>query len=595
MKMIFQKKSVRGGAACPQDAGLGACKSPESALGRTRSTSIVGLLVFAFLALVPIAQAQWQTTAYTLHGGWNSIYLHGDATHATLDEQFASHPEVVAVWRWNPNPTQAQFGTSNLIPTAGTPDWSIWRRGQPTQTTLANFVGQSAYLIECTGVATDSYNVQITQKVLPPRSSWVRNGANFLGFPTRSNAGTYPTFATYFATFPAAIAANTRIYRYAGGPLGPANPVQVFSTSAERIDRTQAYWFEAPVVGNFYAPLEISPSALDGLHFGRTGATFSVRVRNRTSAPVTLTVGAVNSASAPTGQEAIVGPVPLTRRTFNTTTSTFEFVPVTGFNEVLAPQSSVELTFGLDRALMTAATESYYASLLRFTDSGGLMDVALPVSARVTSLAGLWVGDIAVNAVNSFAPGSPGNTTGRPFPLRVLLHVDDTGTARLLSQVYLGRLAPAPHAYGLSTREAALKQDEKAAATRLVATHLPVDTEIATGSGSVALGGTLVRTIAVAFNASTNPFVHAYHPDHDNKNARLEPLPAGVESLGYARACSFTFAATPPPTANPAGWGSTVLGGTYSETITGVHRSPIVVTGSFELRRVSDLGAITSN
>ena len=40
------------------------------------------------------------------------------------------------------------------------------------------------------------------------------------------------------------------------------------STSSQTLDRTQAYWFEAAVVANFYAPLEISPSNLDGLIYG---------------------------------------------------------------------------------------------------------------------------------------------------------------------------------------------------------------------------------------------------------------------------------------------------------------------------------------
>ena len=177
----------------------------------------------------------------------------------------------------------------------------------------------------------------------------------------------------------------------------------------------------------------------------------------------------------------------------------------------------------------------------------------------------------------------------------MILHVDNAGTARLLSQVFMGRLAPAPYPLGLATIEAALKADEKGSATRLVSAHLPPDTVLATGSGSVALNSTLVRTIIVPFDAATNPFVHTYHPDHDNKDARFAPLSAGVESTTFSRACSFTFSATPIPGASPATWGSTVIGGAYSETITGVHRHPVVVTGTFELRRVSDLGTITTN
>jgi hypothetical protein len=362
------------------------------------------------------------------------------------------------------------------------------------------------------------------------------------------------------------------------------------------LDRNRAYWFEAAVVGNFYAPLEITPSNLDGLTFGRTGSLLKVRVRNRTSAAVTLTIAPSLSLPAPVGQEAITAPVPLTRRTYNAATADYTDTPInSAYNQVIAPQSSVELTFGIDRSQMTGAVGALYASFLRFTDSGNLLDVYLPASARTASLSGLWVGDVEVTNVQSTAPGSPGTTTPRSYPLRVLLHVDDAGTARLLSQVFLGQLAPAPHAFGLCTRESGLKPDTKADATRLVAVTMPLDTEISSGSGSVALGATLVRTIGLAFNDRTNPFVHAYHPDHDNKNARGAPLAAGAESYNISRRLSFQFSTTPPAGTSSVGWGATVLGGNYTEVLTGLHKLPLTVTGTFTLRRVSEIGSITLN
>ena len=565
-----------------------------SALSPPLSASLLLTFLLA-LTLTSTVRAQWQTPSYALRGGWNSIYLHGDATHATLDQLFAANPEVIEVWRWNPNPTQTQFQTSPLIPSAGTPEWTKWVRGNPAATTLASLVGRSAYLVRCTGLVTDSFALALPQKILPPGATWVRNGANLLGFPSRLG-GSYPLLSSYFATFPAAISANTRIYKYVGGELGAANPVQVFSPAAEPLDRTQAYWFEAPVVSNFYAPVEISPSQLDGLHYGRTGSLLKVLLRNRTAGTVTITIAPAASGAAPAGQTAIVGSVPLKLRSFDVATASYTETAIAGpFTQVVGPQSTVELNFTVDRAAITGAPDALYASFLRFTDSGNLMDAYLPVSAQVTSLSGLWVGDVAVSGVESKAPGFTGTTTARSFPLRVLLHVDDSGTARLLSQVYLGRLAPAPYAVGLCTRESALKADDKANATRLVAAHLPLDTEISTGTGSVALGQTLVRTVPLAFNAATNPFVHAYHPDHDNRDARFQPLAAGIESPNITRALSFTFSPAAPATSSGIGWGSTVLGGTYAETITGAHKAPLTVTGTFELRRISELGAITTN
>lgn len=554
------------------------------------------LAACALLASAPAAFAQWQNITYALRGGWNAIYLHGDATHATPDVLFASNPEVLAVWRWNPNPTPAQFTDTPLIPAMGAAEWSTWERSSPSTATLTDLPGQTAYLIRCAGTTANTYSVTIPQRPLPPRNVWVRNGANLLGFPTRQNGASFPTFSAYFATFPAAVAASARIFTYTGGELGAANPIQVFSPAATPLDRNKAYWFEAAVVGDFYAPIEISPSKPDGLAFGRAGGTISVRVRNRTAANVTLTISPVDSLPAPAGQEAVTARVPLARRTYSVASASYVNTPInSAYTEVIPAQSSVELTFSVDRAQMTAPSGALYASFLRFTDGGNLFDVYLPASARTSSFAGLWVGDASVTNVQSKVPGAAGTTTPRGYSLRVLLHVDDTGVARLLSQVFLGKLAPEPSVLGLCTRESGLKADEKANATRLVSVTMPLDTEISTGSGSVALGATLVRTVSIPFNDRANPFVHAYHPDHDNKNARGVPLSAGVESYNITRECRFEFTATPPSGAAPVGWGVNILGGNYTEILTGLHKQPITVNGTFELRRVSEIGSITLN
>ena len=221
------------------------------------------LLLSVFLLLVPAAHAQWQTISYKLKGGWNSIYLHGDATWGPIETVLpalntaASPAQIASVWRWNPNPTQIQFTSSAYTPAPGTPEWSTWTRGG-TANTLTSLIGQTAYLIECPGTATDSYTIAITQKLLPPRSTWVRNGANFLGFPSFdagvSPATAYPTMTAYFSSFTTATASisvpGVEIFKYVGGPLGAANPARIYATASEQLDRTQAYWFEAAVTAH---------------------------------------------------------------------------------------------------------------------------------------------------------------------------------------------------------------------------------------------------------------------------------------------------------------------------------------------------------
>ena len=571
------------------------------------------LLPFGFCLLTFQVQAQWQSTNYTLKGGWNAIYLHGEATYAPPATLFSANPEVIEVWRWNPNPNQVQFTTSPLLPTPGTPEWTVWKR-DGSVTALTGLTGQNAYLVRCSGTSANTYTVTLPQRPLPPSTKWVRNGANLLGFPAKLN-GSYPTFQNYFTAFPAAIAANVKIFKYNGGELSPSNPLQIFSPNAERLDRNQAYWFDSEVVGNFYAPIEISLSVSGGLDFGRTGSIITARVLNRTAAVMGLTIAPVASNAAPSGQETITGSVPVTRRTFSSTTAAWVETPIaTAYTEVIAPQSSVELSFGIDRAAMTAgAPGALFASLLRLTDAGEQFDILLPVQARKTSLAGLWIGEATVKAVESKAQSDAITATGRGYPLRYVLHVADNGTARVLSQVFMGPMAAAPHDFGLCTKEIGLKADQKANARRIVSVHLPparvldgdVDPLEAAGSGSVAIPGSLTRTVKIPFNDPTNPFVHQYHPDHDNKSATGVALIAGRESYNIERRITFTFTATAAEAGSTVttGWGSSVIGGTYAETVQGLHKDSTGVgtgnglnlIGTFELRRASELGSLTVN
>ena len=465
--------------------------------------------------------------------------------------------------------------------------------------------GQTGYLIKCAGVLSNSYAVPLAQRMQPPTATWVRNGANLMGFPSKLGSG-YPTFTNYFSSFPEVIAANTKIFKYVGGELSAQNPIQIFSPLMERLDRNKAYWFDAAIVGNFTAPAHLTFSSADGLSFGRTGSIITGRVFNRKDTPMTLTIAPVSSDPAPAGQDGVTARVPVTRRVFDVNTGTWtETLITTAYNEVIPANSSIEVSFGIDRDVMDgAAAEAFYASMLRFTDAANQFDILIPATARKGTLAGLWIGEALVSAVESKAQADAVTPTGSSYPMRYLIHVSDNGTARVLSQVFVGSLATAPHDIGLCTKESGLKADSKADASRIVAVHMPLDKVLDTGSGSVAVGDTLVRTINVPFNDPTNPFVHQYHPDHDNKDERGNALATGFESYNIERQISFTFTSSPPAGSSvTVGWGSSVIGGTYAETIQGLHKDTtgvgtgdgLHITGSFELRRASEIGTLIVN
>ena len=118
--------------------------------------------------------------------------------------------------------------------------------------------------------------------------------------------------------------------------------------------------------------------------------------------------------------------------------ASFVETPLVTQNVVIAPQSTIELTFGIDRAAMGGAPDALFASMVRFTDAANEFDILIPAVARKSSLAGLWIGEALVSAVESKAQADTVTPTKNGYPLRYIIHVSDDGTARILSQVFLG-------------------------------------------------------------------------------------------------------------------------------------------------------------
>ena len=105
-------------------------------------------------------------------------------------------------------------------------------------------------------------------------------------------------------------------------------------------------------------------------------------------------------------------------------------------------------------------------------------------------------------------------------------------------------------------------------------------------------------SIELGSSYPTNPFLHRYHPDHDNLDERYEnPV---VEAYAVTRQITLDFSDRYPPdedlperAVTPAGWGVDLLGGYYTETLTGLHKDDITVHGPFILRRVVTTDTLT--
>ncbi len=538
------------------------------------------------------ARAQWTTESYALKPGWNAIWLPLDVAHETI--ALLANNNIEELWRWNANEAGHFTDTPAGPPSQTDLEWSVWRRTDPDGTTLNQLTGNAAYLVKVSDTATP-FTWAVKGKPLPPKFTWSSTGLNLVGFPTQTPPGapkpTIDRFFSYNAVLSGLVYPNVLFYN--GGPLSevaPRNPLPISSLTTTAIERGRAYWVKALSYTDYYGPVKVEVNRESGLGFAEDLLSVSVRLtnvvdplRNQT---VTVRLAPQASESAPAGQDAVAGDVPLMiRGALNLTTGTHAYDPFTAtVTRVLPPGQSTDVIFTVNRSAMGNAPGAVYQSLLRITDTLNQTRIDLPVSALTTPRSGLWGGAAAIVKVDRLlGDNAAPNNVARAFPLRLIMHSDAAGNVKLLQQAYLGEQDGQP---AVSAAEASFTTPGKASA-RVSSSHFPTGMKQA-GTGTLGLTGDLTFTVPLPNNAASNPFLHAYHPDHDNLDERFEnPLPAGKETPEVNRSITLSFAATNPLGFDPA-WGATTLGGTYTEIITGLRAQPVTVSGSFYLQRAAN-------
>jgi hypothetical protein len=484
-------------------------------------------------------------------------------------------------------------------------------------------IPNAAYLIH--SLATTNYTWTVKGKPAAPVYTWTTSGINFIGLPTPPVNP--PDFQTFLSPVPE-FQSVADMYQYVGGDLGPSNPVPVIAPQSVAVTRGEAFWIRSgSFYNNYFGPIQVGVGS-DGINFGDSTSQNSFHLRNTTPTWVTVQLTLQPSETPPAGQTPITGLPPLVvRGALNSSNLTYDASAVTQNSSVswtLSPRgqsgSDIVVNLGVNRAALAGSPGALYAGILKFTDSYNYTEVDVPVSAQPAAYSGLWVGAASVSQVANYLKiyqrdannnpvlGTNGayivtgvNTNlgavSTPFPLRLILHNDGTNVV-LLQRVFFG--SDIHTNMIVATSESKLDPAQLRNARRITAVQLPFTSsnQTWTFTGQLAPGGTLSTTIDLPYDdQASNPFLHTYHPDHDNLDSTFQnELPIGLESYGISRQITLSMSSPGSDFGSLTQFGQSFQG-VYYETITmtglnGATRT-FNVAGSFGLARISPIALLT--
>jgi hypothetical protein len=625
-----------------------------------RKFKIFSLLALLTLLTSVSAHAQWLNQSFGLKGGWNAVYFHVDSSHATLTDLISTdlNNPIQEVWLWAAPASVQQFVSSPQQPTESGSQWVVWRRSQGAESALQRLSGNVACLVRVNADISD-YTWNVKGKPVPPQYQWTTTGLNFVGFPTPG--ATPPSFESFLAKAPSLTQGTEIYRYPGGelGANNPVRVFTARTTSVRRGEAV--WIRTGTAFNRYFGPFEVQLQSHSGASFGDTAGQYQFRLRNTTASQVTVTLNVIASEAPPSGQSAIIAVPPLlVRGALNTTNLTYGHTSLNGGPQswVLAPSgqtgSDIQVIIGLNRSAMNTTPGAFYAGILRFTDNFGLSQIDVPTSAQVSSPAGLWVGGASISSVGHYlkkfaqatnqvdfanvlarlqltnganginytwdpnsgrilAFGGTDNKTGsyvldgpiktdsgavaQPFPLRLIVHNDGTAN-RLFQQIFYGiGLGTNPV---ITAKQNLLLSSALASARRITAVHLPASVNNTSWSmtGSMQQGNSLTTTLAVSHDDQlANPFLHSYHPDHDNVDALFATAqPRGVESYGISRQITLNFTA-PANDFDSLTASTQTFSGNYVESVTFLAKGSDSKTfqglGSFTLKRISNIATLT--
>ncbi len=553
---------------------------------RLRHFACLPLIALALCWAGAAAAATVQQT-FTLQPGWNAIHVEVEPEHPEIETVFAGVP-VLSVWRFKPDAGGAQFIRDPAEGLENIEGWFGWFPQPRPEAFLSNLFlidGGTSYLVRVDGGATHQVTLSGKPKFRAPR--WQPDAFTLTGLPVTASNG--PSFAEYFE----ASSAHTGqpVYR-----LAPNGQWQLVTSPASTvIEPGRAYWIRTEGNSSFQGPMQLVLDQGESLEFSAALDEIRVVLRNRSGAAGSFQIQRISN-----------GAMPLQFRNEDPETQEVGWPDLQGTLVLDAPaDKDVFLTLAAKR---TAFNADRMEEVLAITDENGqrvllgvggntkqpLLGARIAGGKAVTAVngfAGLWVGDVLIDSVSQAQTGGTLPTpTNRPFKQRFLIHVNASGEARLLKDVIQmweeGTMQPSaadpslqevdePGRYVLITDKnliglysGATNVDGASVGIRYSTVAYDFSAPTMAFVGNFGPGSEISASVVVASNLPTNPFLHKYHPDHDNLDANF--LNPAAEAYEVVRNIRFGFVAEDPSGGAVPGWGDSLVGGTFSDRRGGV-------------------------
>ncbi|MBN2508592.1 MAG: hypothetical protein JXQ71_18100 [Verrucomicrobia bacterium] len=573
--------------------------------------ALIATVLLSYLACP--CGAQWLTQHIPLVPGWNAVFLEVQPEPRACEEVFKNMP-IESVWKWDRRFSTMQFNLDPAVLLPEAPDWRVWLPPTDRRAFLSRLFelqGSRAYLVK---VATNAipFMLAVKGRVMLPNLDWYPHSLNLVGFPV--HPAHPPTFTDFFRFTPEVDTSRyyaNELYRIDALGVGQ----RIVQPARDHLQPGAAYWIGCARAPAHHSALHVTPKGVNALDFGEFLVQRDLSIKNtHPSSAITVWLRQQPSEDPPPtgGFPELAGPVPLSYLAKNDTNEwVWNHFPATGLSRTLAAGEEWVLRMGVRRVDLApyepqGTNGAAYQSILEVTDAGQSLLIRIPALvkkpadvAMVGALEahddneGLWVGLATVGQVNAPAYTNSLLNTPAPISFRLLVHVDGYAQARLLQQVVLAwdnTLTNAPHTNGTYALWAG-EPGPPADATdlsRISSVAFPVMPPLLLDG---VFTNVLSGTIELGCDDPTNPFLHRYHPMHDNLDWSYQAHTNAVETRTNSRALILAFNPITNGCANPY-YGADLVSGTYHETMSGLRAQPIVMEGTFSLRRISRINQL---